>query len=91
MRKIIVFLIRKKLGVKKNEPFKFRNQNSNSIVYAFVNDNLLKLQTRKDGSYVFCKLSSCSLNFLLSSKCYIKPMKQMRLVTLENVYGYQKR
>lgn len=88
MKKIIVFLIRKKLGIKKNEPFKFRNQNSNSIVYAFVDNNLLKLQTRKDGSYFFCKLSSVNLNFLLSDKCYVKPMKDMCLVSMSNVYGY---
>ena len=42
MNKLITFLIRKKLGVKNNEPFKFRNQSEVSTVYAFVNDELLK-------------------------------------------------
>lgn len=70
MDRIIIFLIRRKLGLKKNEPFRFRNQNSLYDYYYFNDTNLMKVRYFKR-RYKEPIKSNCSLNHLLSDECEI--------------------
>ena len=64
MRRLIIFLVRKKLKLKKNQRFQFTNQKS-SAEYYFTNDRILK----DFGGYI--TESSVSLNWLLNDECKI--------------------
>ena len=67
MKKLIIFLIRMKLGLKKYEQFRFENQNQfNEDIYYFSEDKLIKIVK---GS--FYKNSRVSLNWLLDSECRV--------------------
>ena len=70
MSKLIVFLIRKKLGVNKYEQFKFANQKSKDDTYYFTDDRLFKLSHLEDGTEK-CELSRVSLNWLMNDECLI--------------------
>lgn len=63
-RKLVIFLVRKKLGLKNYERFRFANQKAFGTYY-FVPDKLMK----NDGVRV--RKSSVSLNWLLDDKCEI--------------------
>lgn len=65
MRRFVIFLIRKRLGLKKFEKFKFANQNSNAVYY-FTESNVMKFW---HGQTV---LSGVSLNWLLDDDCKIE-------------------
>ena len=65
MTRLILFLIRLKLGVKKLEYFKFSNQKSPTTVYFFNDTKVMKLTTR--GLFP----SDVPLNWLLDSECKI--------------------
>lgn len=65
MRKIVIFLIRKKLGLKKYEKFRFAEQKSNAVYY-FTESNLMKYWRNQT------MLSGVSLNWLLDSNCEIE-------------------
>lgn len=65
MKRLIIFLIRKRLGLKKYEQFRFDNQRTSNVYY-FSDEKLVKLE---NGAW--CKPSSCSLNWLLDSECRI--------------------
>lgn len=65
MRRIIIFLIRKKLGLKKFEKFKFVNQKSNAVYY-FTESNLMKYWHDQT------VLSGVSINWLLDNDCEIE-------------------
>ena len=65
MRKIIIFLLRKKLGLKSYENFKFVNQKSDAVYY-FNESNLMK---RWRGQTM---LSGVSINWLLDNDCEIE-------------------
>ena len=65
MRRFIIFLIRKNLGLKKYENFKFANQKSDAVYY-FTESNVMK---RWHG---YTTLSSVSLNWLLDDECVIE-------------------
>lgn len=66
LRRLIIFLVRKKLGLKKNEGFQFVGQKSDDF-YWFTNDDIMKfdviLEVRKP--------SSVSLHWLLNDDCMI--------------------
>lgn len=65
MKKLIIFLIRKHLGLKKYQVFQFVNQKSNAVYY-FTEDAIMKYwraHTEKSG---------VSLNWLLDDECEIK-------------------
>jgi hypothetical protein len=65
MRRFVIFLIRKKLGLKKYECFKFVNQKSDAVYY-FTECNVMKHwrgQTMKSG---------VSVNWLLDDDCKIE-------------------
>ena len=65
MRKIVIFLIRKKLGLKKYEKFRFAEQKTNAVYY-FTESNLMKYWRNQT------MLSGVSLNWLLDSECKIE-------------------
>ena len=65
MRKIVIFLIRKKLGLKKYEKFQFVGQKT-SAVYYFTESNLMKYWRNQT------MLSGVSLNWLLDNECKIE-------------------
>ena len=67
MKKLILFLIRKRLGLKKGESFRFSNQKSESNFYFFDDDGII----RYDPVFNFAKYSDVSLNYLLSNECEI--------------------
>lgn len=66
MKKLILFLIRKHLGVKKLEGFTFVGQKSNNY-YFFTDDALIKIW-RNTGH---TEKSHVAINYLLSDECKI--------------------
>ena len=65
MRKLVIFLIRKKLGLKKYEKFRFTNQKSDAVYY-FTEGNLMKFWRNQT------MLSGVSVNWLLDKDCEIE-------------------
>ena len=65
MRRFVIFLIRKKLGLKKYESFKFINQKSDAVYY-FTEFNLMKRWHNQT------MLSGVSVNWLLDPECEIE-------------------
>ena len=64
MKKFVMYLIRRKLGLKKNEKFQFVNQKSDAV-YFFTEEAIMK---RWHGQTM---LSGVSLNWLLDDDCEI--------------------
>ena len=64
MRQIIIFLIRKRMGLKKYENFKFVNQKSDAVYY-FTETCVMKRWRDQT------TLSGVSLNWLLDKDCEI--------------------
>ena len=64
MRQVIVYLIRKRLGLKKYEEFQFINQKTNAFYY-FTDASIMK------HNGIVAKPSSVSLNWLLNDECYL--------------------
>lgn len=69
MRRFVMFLIRKKLGLKKFEKFKFVNQKSDAVYY-FTESNVMKLWHNQT------VLSGVSVNWLLDDDCEIERVNQ---------------
>ena len=67
MKKFILWLIRKKLGLKKHETFRFANQVS-SDVYYFGDDIIVKMV---HGNPRLATRAGVSLNWLLDDECEI--------------------
>lgn len=65
MRRVVIFLIRWKLKLKKYEQFKFVNQKTDAVYY-FTESNLMK---RWRGQTM---LSGVSVNWLLDKDCKIE-------------------
>lgn len=65
MVRLIIFLVRKHLGLKKYEYFQFVNQKSDAMYY-FTDTAVMKMDTGLP------KQSSVSLNWLLNDKCEIR-------------------
>ena len=72
MKKLIVFLIRLKFGLKKYERFQFANQKELFSYYYFTDSALMKkfMFYNDTGSVQ----SGVSLNLLLSDKCEIRKL-----------------
>lgn len=70
LKGLTVFLIRKKMGLKKNEKFMFSNQKSKTDMYWFDKSVLWKHE--KTGNTFVTRKSDVGLNWLLSDKCKIK-------------------
>lgn len=64
MKRLIIFLIRLKLGLRKYERFQFGTQTDKTVWYYFTEYRLVKEYA--DGH---CKTSGASLNWLLNKKC----------------------
>lgn len=64
-KRLVIFLIRHKLGLKPYQKFRFANQKSYDIYY-FTEIALMKVTETSDRC-----VSSVSLNFLLSDQCDI--------------------
>lgn len=65
LKRLIIFLIRKRLKLKKYEPFRFVNQKSNAR-YFFNDDAVMK------DWHGYVAKSSVSLNWLLDDECQIE-------------------
>ena len=66
--RIIIFLIRRKLHLRKDQAFQFTNQKKKAI-YWFTNTNLMKMENKG------VEPSSVSLNWLLDKECAVKPVE----------------
>ena len=67
LKRIIIFLIRKRLGLKKEQPFRFSNQRLKEEYYYFTSDAVMKRNVHGEEEY-----STVSLNWLLDDKCEIE-------------------
>ena len=67
MKRIIIFLIRKRLGLKKGQPFIFSNQRLKEEYYYFTKDAVMKHNIHGEE-----ESSTVSLNWLLDDKCEIE-------------------
>ncbi len=65
MRRIVIFLIRKKLGLRKYEKFKFVGQKSDAVYY-FTESSVMKFWRGQT------MLSGVSVNWLLDNECAIE-------------------
>ena len=66
VNRLILFLIRKKLHLKKYQRFRFNNQKSTYDSYYFTSSNILKIDEKKG-----IVDSNVSLNWLLNDDCII--------------------
>lgn len=66
LRRLIIFLVRKKLGLKKYQTFQFKNQKSDIEYYWFNEDTVRKMCNNG-----IAEDSSVSLNWLLSDDCVV--------------------
>lgn len=64
-RKLVIFLVRKRLGLKEREPFQFVGQKSNAVYY-FTDIAVMKAWRGN------IEKSGVSLNWLLDEDCVIK-------------------
>lgn len=67
-RRMIIFLVRRRLGLKKKEHFRFINQKSNAIYY-FTSTDIMK------ADWSGTRPSSVSLHWLLNDECVIEKIK----------------
>lgn len=73
LRRLIIFLIRRKLKLKKYELFQFVNRKSLWNKYYFGKNYLFKIEYEDDNySIEDIKPANVSLNWLLSGECKIK-------------------
>lgn len=79
MKRIIIFLIRRRLGLKKMQRFFFSNQKSGTDRYYFTDTNLMKIHCTSKTGFIHMP-SGCSLNWLLDDD--IKIVKEENLIWL---------
>lgn len=72
MRRLVMFLIRKKLRLKKYEIFRFDGQKTDAVYY-FTESNLMK---RWRGQTM---MSGVSVNWLLDNECKIDRARQKNM------------
>lgn len=73
MKRLIVFLVRKRLHLRKNERFRFVNQKTDNIYY-FTSNRLVKV-TETSGRISRHEKSLVSLNWLIDDDCGIELVK----------------
>lgn len=66
MKRLIIFLIRRKLGLKKRQCFRFTNQASKDNKYYFSDEHLYKIENGRR------MMANVSLNWLLNDDCEIE-------------------
>lgn len=77
MRKIILFFVRIKLGVKKWENFRFSNQANVRDYYYFSNTEVIKSKySNKSPNLFIRKPSNVSLNWLIGDECKIIKLRK---------------
>ena len=84
MKRLIIFLVRKKLGLKKYQEFQFVNQKTNAR-YFFTSDSVMKMHDSR------LDKSSVSLNWLLDDECQIIKMYQRGVDMDEDFKEYVER
>lgn len=67
MKKLILFLVRKRLGLKEYQLFQFTNQKDKTVYYYFEPERIVKKYPR---GVIYP--SSVSLNWLLDDECEIE-------------------
>ena len=67
MKRVVMFLIRKRLGLKKNQRFQFDGQKSDAVYY-ISGSHVMKYWRGRT------TLSNVSINWLLDDECKIIPM-----------------
>lgn len=74
MKKLIIYLIRRRMGLKLGERFQFTNQNeiNNEQYYFFTDSALMKIWTNKNSGREYITYAGVSLNWLLDDKCEIR-------------------
>ena len=72
MKKLIILLLRLRLGLKVGERFQFTNQHSICEYYYFTDSALMKIHISRGSSYH--TPSGVSLNWLLDDKCKIRKL-----------------
>lgn len=79
MKRLIIFLVRMRLGLKKYELFRFENQKTDDIYY-FTETELAKRQFlhTRSGPIFVTVLSGVSLNWLLNKDCKIRKETSLR-------------
>lgn len=70
MKRLIIFLIRKRLGLKNRQPFQFVGQKSNAVYY-FAEDAIIKSWRGN------ITKSSVSLTWLLDDNCEVQKCGDM--------------
>ena len=75
MKRLIIFLVRKKLGLKKGEHFRFTNQSSPYNTYYFTEDAVMKHLSWWTGED---RRSNVSLNWLLDDECEIMKVEDWK-------------
>lgn len=71
MKKLIMFLVRRRLGLKKYEIFTFTNQKSTTARYFFTDEAIIKCWTNS----IKAEKSHVSLNYILSDECEIRKVE----------------
>ena len=74
IKRMIIFLLRKRLGVRKFEYFTFSNQKSNSVYY-FGDEDIMRVDLN-DGQVEYSRVS---LNWLLNDDC--------KVTTVDNTFS----
>lgn len=72
MQRLILFLIRKRLGLRKGEFFRFTNQKNKSDWYYFTSEKLMKNTVQDSYAGYIDRESSVKLNWILSPKCKVE-------------------
>lgn len=76
INKIVLFLVRRRLHIKKWQKFRFKNQRSKSDYYYFNNDKIVKVICNDKRINRPLRLpSGVSLNWLLNNECKIIKIK----------------
>lgn len=71
IKRLVLFLVRKKLGLKKFERFRFANQKSKTNWYFFGDYYIWKVVSYDGCAINRAAQSSVSLNYLLSGECKV--------------------
>lgn len=73
IERLIVFLIRRRLQLKKHQPFRFKNQKTENVYY-FTEDKLIKIPEDKR-TVSRAEKSLVSLNWLVSDECEVEVIR----------------
>ena len=79
LTRLIIFLIRKKLGLKKWEGFRFVNQRAAYDFYVITPVEILKVEGT-DWEHSTIKPSSVSLNWLLDKDCEVVSIDEKPII-----------